>query len=205
MDQATAPAHRRLWITILAAGASRRLGTPKQLLRVSGRTLLARTVALAQSVAGARVIVVIGADQHRIRAHLRRTSPRVRVTYNRRWRAGMGTSIEAGIAKLPPEAAATLILLCDQPDVDARSLVRLLKCARGRTASIVASRYRGRLGVPAILPRATFRELRRLTGDRGARDLLNASQGKTRIVALDMPEAARDIDTPADAAALSTR
>jgi len=202
MDQATAPANRRLWIIVLAAGASSRLGTPKQLLRMRGRTLLAHTVALAESVAGARVNVVIGADQHRIRSHLRRTSPRVRVTYNRRWRVGMGTSLEAGIRNLPPEAAATLVLLCDQPDVDARALARLLNCARNRTTSIVASRYRGRLGVPAILPRATFRELRRLTGDRGARDLLNATHGRTRIVALDMPEAARDIDTPADLAAL---
>jgi len=205
MDQATAPAHSRLWIIVLAAGASTRLGTPKQLLRIRGRTLLARTVALAESVAGVRVNVVIGADQHRIRSHLRRTSPGVRVTYNRRWAAGMGTSLEAGIAKLPPEAAATLVLLCDQPDVGARALARLLKCARARPAAVIAGRYRGRHGVPAILPRATFRELRRLRGDRGARDLLNATHGRTRIVAIDMPEAARDIDTPADVAALSKR
>jgi molybdenum cofactor cytidylyltransferase len=205
MDQATATVHRGLWIIVLAAGASKRLGAPKQLLRMRGRTLLARTVALAQSIAGARVNVVIGADRHRIRSHLRRTSPGVQVTYNRRWQAGMGTSLEAGIRRLPQQAAAALVLLCDQPDVDARALARLLERAFLRPSCVVASRYRGRNGVPAILPRATFRQLRRLTGDRGARDLLNATHGRTRIIALDMPEAARDIDTAGDAAALTKR
>jgi molybdenum cofactor cytidylyltransferase len=202
MDQATARARRKLWIIILAAGASTRLGTPKQLLRQRGKTLLSRTIALATAVAGPRVSVVIGAGQHRIRAHLRKATRSVRVTYNRDWTGGMGTSLAAGIRALPPDADSILVLLCDQPKLDARSLDRLIHRARTSRAAIVTSRYAGRQGVPAILPRATFRELRSLTGDRGARDLLNSACGRFQVIAVDMPEAAFDIDTPADAAAL---
>jgi molybdenum cofactor cytidylyltransferase len=205
MDQATIRAHRNLWIIILAAGASARLGTPKQLLRVQSRTLLARTVTLAESIARARVVVVAGAESLRIRSHLRRNAPHVRVAYNRRWKAGMGTSLAAGVKALPKDAGAILVMLCDQPDIDARCLARLLDRARARRSAVVASHYRGRYGVPAILPRTVFPALRRLTGDRGARDLLNGAGGRIDIVGVDMPEAAVDIDTPGDLAELRRR
>jgi CTP:molybdopterin cytidylyltransferase MocA len=205
MDQATVRANRDLWIIILAAGASVRLGTPKQLLRVQGRTLLARTVALAESIARARVVVVAGAESLRIRSHLRRNAPHVRVTYNRRWKAGMGNSLAAGVRALPNDAGAILVMLCDQPNIDIRCLARLLDRARARRSAVVASRYRGRYGVPAILPRPLFPALRRLTGDRGARDLLNGAGGRIDVVGVDMPEAAVDIDTPGDLAKLSRR
>lgn len=203
MDQATATHVGKLWIIVLAAGGSRRLGTAKQLLRVAGRTLLARTIACAAEISNGRVIAVLGADSARMRAHVRRNAPGTWCVYNRNWRRGMGSSLASGIRALPGTAEAALVLLCDQPGVDLHSLRRLTtRQNRWNRAVIVASRYAGRLGVPAIFPRRAFKELRRLDSDHGARTLLNVDAADFRIVAVDMPEAAFDIDTPADVATL---
>jgi CTP:molybdopterin cytidylyltransferase MocA len=74
---------------------------------------------------------------------------------------------------------------------------------RRRSGATIASRYADRLGVPAIFPRRAFSALRRVDGDRGAREILNSGASQWRVVALDMPEARADIDTQTDAAAAS--
>jgi molybdenum cofactor cytidylyltransferase len=201
MDQATIRDAAGLWIILLAAGSSSRLGYPKQLLRLRGRSLLTGAVEIAHDVAGHRVVVVVGAAAQRLRSHLRRNCTNVQIVLNNRWRDGLGSSLAAGVHALPSSARRALVLLCDQPNIDARCLRRLLARRRGRHTTILASHYGGRLGVPAVFPRSVFRDLRKLDGDIGARALLNDGHG-FRIAAVPMPEAGRDIDTPADAAAL---
>lgn len=206
MEQATAGHVGKLWIIVLAAGRSQRLGRAKQLLRLRGRTLLARTLAQATSLAGNRVIAVIGAERARIRAHISRNAPQVRCVFARKWRAGMGASLAAGVDALPDSASAALVLLCDQPKIDRRTLRRLLQLSNAqRHSRIVAGRYRGRLGVPAVFPRRAFAMLRRLDADQGARALLNNADSGFRVVAVNLPEAACDVDTPQDVAALSRK
>lgn len=196
MEQATTPRAGKLWIIILAAGESRRLGSPKQLLRMRGRSLLSLALLRAETLGHGRVIVVLGAGARRLRAHIRRGRQPAKIVYNPDWTRGMGSSLAAGIRALPRTADAALILLCDQPLVDIRALARLCT-ADIRRSAICASRYADRLGVPAIFPRRLFPLLSRLDSDKGARELLNHGSGY-RIVAVDMPEAAFDIDTPAD-------
>lgn len=198
MDQATARCGGKLWIIILAAGASRRFGTTKQLLRLRGRTLLAMVLRRAAQLAPGRVVAVIGADSQRLRGHIRRTAPNTRIVYNRNWELGMGTTLATGIRALPRAAAAALVLLSDQPDAGTRALQRLCRRRARDTMPVIASRYAGRLGVPAIFARRTFGALRTLDADYGARELLNADAPPFRIIAVDMPEAAWDIDTTAD-------
>ena len=188
---------------LLAAGESRRLGTPKQLARRRGRTLLAHALTVVRAAApGAPVVVVLGAHALRLRALLRREFPTARVAINPRWQSGLATSLQKGLAAAPRETDALLVHLVDQPDVSAAALGRLLTAWRRHPQRPAAARYSGRVGVPAILPRSTWPAIGALMGDEGARQLLRAATGLTKV---DMPEAALDIDTPTDLARLRER
>ena len=180
----------------MAAGGSRRLGTPKQLLRIRGRTLLSRVVHAAEAVTPGRVVVVIGADALRMRSLIRRHHRGTHSVDNSRWAEGMAGSLQVGLSVLPPRASAVLLLLSDQPAVGEASLRRLICAWRRRPGKAAAAAYAGVVGVPAILPRTLWKEARRLRGDEGARKLLRIEE--MPATAVHMPEAAWDIDTPED-------
>ena len=170
---------------ILAAGASRRLGKPKQLVRLHAETLLERALQTAVDAGCSPVIVVLGASSEMIRARSTLTS--AEIVLNPEWEEGMASSIRAGIRVLPATIEAVLLLTCDQPLVTARHLRRL---ASEAPAEPVASAYAGKHGVPAYFPASTFVELLQLSGDQGARRLLAAAR------ALDLPGGELDVDTP---------
>jgi CTP:molybdopterin cytidylyltransferase MocA len=186
---------------LLAAGGSSRLGRPKQLVRHRGMPLLRNAVAAARAaLPSAPLIVVVGAYALRMRAVLRRAHSGARVVANPLWREGMASSLRAGLAAVPRDSRAALVLLVDQPHVDAASLTRLLHAWSRRRGVPAAARYAGRVGAPAVLPRRRWRALARLDGDRGARGLLRDGGALTLV---EMPEAAFDVDTAADVAALT--
>lgn len=184
----------KLHAIILAAGDSRRYGTPKQLAPWHGGTLLQHAITQAMAVCHPAVTVVLGARAETIHASL--PDRGIEVVHNPDWREGMASSIRAGIAALPDRAEAALIMLCDQPMISETSLSALAQRWRQNPQSIVASRYNGTHGVPAVFPRAFFAELLALRGDRGARQVMNAHP--QRLETLPLPEAGVDIDTPAD-------
>jgi molybdenum cofactor cytidylyltransferase len=199
----TAVARRRsdsVTPVILAAGGSSRLGTPKQFIRLRGRALLRHAADAACRVASRPPVVVVGAEALRLRVLLRRSHPGCIVVTNTRWRQGMAGSVEAGLRAVPRDAQAVLFLLADQPFVDAAALGRLLRAWRTRPGLPAAAGYSGRVGVPAVIPRRLLRALRGLRGDTGARALLAAS---TRLTVVELPEAAFDVDLPADLTRLS--
>ena len=185
---------------VLAAGGSRRLGLPKQLVRHRARPLLLHAVAAARgALPNAPLIVVVGAEALRLRLTLRRARCAARVVANSLWAQGLATSLHAGLGAAPRTSRAALVLLVDQPRVGTAALERLLAAWRRHPHVPAAASYDGRSGVPAILPRRRWKELRSLHGDQGARALLRSSSALTLV---DMPEAALDIDTPADLAKL---
>jgi CTP:molybdopterin cytidylyltransferase MocA len=172
----------------------------KQLVRYRVRPLLIRAVDAARgALPRAPLIVVLGAQALRLRLTLRRLRCGARVVVNSQWRDGMATSLRAGLSAAPRTSRAALVLLVDQPRVDASAVRRLVAAWRRRPGAPAAARYGGRTGAPAVLPRREWRRLYSLRGDQGARALLRDSRAVTLV---DMPGAALDIDTPGDLDAL---
>ena len=187
---------------MLAAGGSRRLGFPKQLLRRRTRPLLAHALTSARSaLPHGPLIVVLGAAAQRLRSVVRRTVPEAIVVYNAHWAEGLASSLNAGLDAVPARTVAILVTLVDQPCVDERALSRLLRAWRRRPGAAAAALYAGRQGVPAVLPRRYWHTVRELHGDVGARALLRS----VAVTGVQMPEAELDIDTRADAARISRR
>lgn len=184
----------QLHVIVLAAGASTRFGSPKQLVRIGGQPLLHRAVANAVELAGQAVTVVLGAHAAELTPLLRHSVASVIV--NREWSEGLGSSIRAAVTRLPPSCEGALITLADQAAVTVDDLKRLAGTWRREPGRIVAARYEGRLGVPAVFPRADFATLAALRGDRGARELLRRSHD--RVIGVNLANAGIDIDTPED-------
>ncbi|MBL9187692.1 MAG: nucleotidyltransferase family protein [Opitutaceae bacterium] len=191
----------RFGAIILAAGASTRLGTPKQLLLVEGRPLLVRAVESALASPAWPVVVVLGAHAEKIRPALARLP--VLIAENPAWAEGMASSLRAGITTLRQFSRrldAALVALCDQPAFSAETIDRLVAAQRATGRGIVAARYGGRPGAPALFLREHFPALAALTGEEGARSLLH--DDPARVATVDLPELALDLDTPADVARL---
>jgi molybdenum cofactor cytidylyltransferase len=183
-----------LHVVVLAAGASTRFGSPKQLVRLNGRPLLHLAVSRAVEVAGQSVTVVLGANAVELAPLLRHTPAAIVV--NRDWSEGMGSSVRTGVSRVPATADAVMLMLADQPAVTAEDLRRLISTWRRQPQCIVAAHYAGTAGVPAIFPREDFTALAGLRGDAGARALLK--RGGERLIRVPLQSAEIDIDTPED-------
>ena len=187
----------RIASIVLAAGGSRRHGSPKQLRRFAGRSLVRRAADASRSAGFRPTVVVLGAAAEEISPELAGSGAAVVV--NPAWRDGMASSIRAGLARVragAPPAAAVAILLADQPRVGEPLLRALARRFSKGPEPAAACRYGGVLGPPAIFSEALFGELESLAGDEGARALLRS--GAVPVAAVDFPGGAFDIDVPDD-------
>jgi CTP:molybdopterin cytidylyltransferase MocA len=173
---------------VLAAGASTRLGEPKQLVMLGAETLLERAVRTAREVGCVPVVVVLGAAHRKVLAASRLGDALTAI--NDGWMEGMASSIRLGVRTLElvaKDAEGAVLMTCDQPAVTAQHLKLLML-----TQQVKASRYAGRTGVPAYFPAKHFSELMALTGDAGARTLLTQADWE------ELADGELDIDTAND-------
>jgi len=184
----------RVAAVVMAAGASRRLGEPKQLVRLGEETLLERAVRVAREAGCAPVVVVLGASADLIRRACGLEDAAVVV--NEDWASGVGTSIAVGIGVLGV-VDGCVVMTCDMPAVTVEHVLGLVE--EGSRGEVVGSSYAGRRGVPAYFPVALFKELRELRGDIGARGLLKGGG----VVGLEGGEL--DVDTVEDLARMRER
>lgn len=197
---------------ILAAGASSRLGRPKQLLTDnSGQSMLCRAVDTALASICRPVVVVIGANADQLRDDLNGLTHAIDIVENKEWDEGMGSSVRAGIEWLSSYHAsyhgdhrtahnatveAIVIMLCDQPFITPELINRLVKNYFTSGKAIVASEYSNTIGVPALFSRPLFAELLRLSGNEGAKKII--TRHADEVACINFPEGAVDIDTPFD-------
>lgn len=190
----------RVGAVILAAGASSRLGEPKQLLQdQSGESLVHRIARDAIGAGASPVVVVVGAVVDEIKRVL--SDLDVTVANNADWATGLSSSIRVGVASVAErDVDAVLLLTCDMPSVGVSHL-ESMNAALSTGATRVASSYGDTRGVPASIRRSEFFALLELTGDRGAKSLLLQPD----TVTVSLAGGTFDLDTPADVAAWRLR
>jgi molybdenum cofactor cytidylyltransferase len=188
---------------VLAAGASRRMGSPKQLLPVAGRPLLERVVAAVNASALDEVVVVLGANADAVREAV--AFGRARVVVNDRHAEGMSTSLQAGIAALGPDVDRAVVILGDQPDVSAALIDRLLDEQERSGLPASALSFDGLLHPPVVMRRDLWPDLMTLEGDMGCRHIIRAKPELVVAVPADTPlHHPVDVDTPEDYARIRT-
>src|SRR5581483_8205282 len=163
------------------------------------RPLLVRAVEAALASEAWPVVVVLGAQAEKIRPALARLP--VLVAENPAWAEGMAASLRTGITTLHQFSRSldgAVVALCDQPAFSAAVIAQLVAAHQRSGRGIVAAHYSGRNGAPALFTREHFPALMSLTGEEGARALLNGQPD--RVAAVDWPELAVDFDTPEDIA-----
>ncbi len=178
---------------ILAAGSSRRMGRPKQLLEIGGEALIRRTVRQAEAAGLEQIVVVVGPHRAQIERTLQGTA--ARLVDNPDHLTGMASSLRAGLQALDAEVEAAIVMLADQPFQAPDILRRLIAAYRASGRPIVVPLYAGRRGNPVLFDRALFGELSEQQGDRGGRDVLLAHPEQIETVEFDRPELQTDLDT----------
>lgn len=197
------PPKRNIGLIILAAGASTRLGSPKQLLEFEGETFLRRIAREAVNSRCQPIVAVFGANAEKFENCVKDLA--IHSVKNDDWQNGMRTSIRAGIEKLleiDKKIYGAIIAVCDQPFATRKIFDELAGKFAESDALIVASRYAETVGVPALFDRTLFSDLENLNERGGAKNLIEKYLDQT--ITIDFPEGAIDIDTPEDFERLQT-
>ena len=178
-------------LIILAAGESSRLGKPKQNLIFNGQTLLQLAVEAGQRSKVDKIVVVLGAHANEIKPIAETLT-----VYNQEWEEGMAASIRQGMKEIYKDAAVdkVIIMLCDQPFVNAELLNALIDKQAKKIKRIIACVYKETIGVPVLFDRSIFPELMELTGNDGAKKILNKYADSLSTVPFE--RGIIDIDTP---------
>lgn len=187
---------------VLAAGRSTRMGEDnKLLLPVRGKPLVRHAVEAQLASRAAPVLVVTGHQGREVRAALAGLD--VRFVENPDFASGLASSVKAGLAALPEEAEGVVVALGDMPNVTPAVIDRLAEVFAERPeAQAIVPTLLGQRGNPVLLSRALFDAVERISGDQGARRLLDAAGEAVVEVPLDDPAIALDIDTPEAFAAI---
>jgi len=176
---------------VLAAGASTRFGAQKQLAELDGVPMLEHSLRTISAAPVGRVVVVLGsaADEIVSKVNLHRADPIVCA----RWEEGQSASLACGLAELAG-CEAVVVTLGDQPRVSPDAIARVIAGRNG--ASAIRVTYNGNPGHPVLLEQALFEQLRDVTGDKGARNLLLSVP--VRDIPCDDLGGGEDVDTPAE-------
>ncbi|HEV2989693.1 MAG TPA: nucleotidyltransferase family protein, partial [Candidatus Angelobacter sp.] len=188
--------HSRVSAIILAAGMSRRMGTPKQLLRLGDSTLLEHVIKNVRRSQADEIILVLGYAAETIQQQIALDG--VRVAVNPTYQDGMGTSLKTGLLALDPDCGAALIVLADQPFVQANTLDQLIEYHHRHRPQILIPMYKGFRGNPLLLDRSVFPELMGLTGDIGCRAIFGSHLEDIHKLAVEDPGILLDIDNASD-------
>lgn len=187
----------QIGLVLLAAGESKRMGVPKQLLEYKGQSLIRHAAEVAIASICRPIVVVLGAYGDRIKSEIDNLP--VCICQNPNWQKGMGASISVGIETLTTnesELGGVIIALADLPLITAKVYNQLVEVYQEQAQKAIASTYSNTFGVPALFDRLLFPQLLSMKTKGGAKQLL--ANYSDRRFNLNVPEAAIDIDTPTD-------
>lgn len=178
---------------ILAAGESKRMGKPKQLLPLGESTILGKTVANFLASQVSEVIVVVGYQAEKIKALLH--SKPVKIVLNPEYQQGMSTSISAGLKSIDDKAQGIMLVLADQPFIDSRTINRIIAGFNAGGKGIAVPCYQGNRGHPVIFARKYEGELAALKGDVGGKEVIARHPDDFMEISVDSDGVIADIDT----------
>ncbi|WP_143960937.1 NTP transferase domain-containing protein [Litoribacter populi] len=181
-------------VLLLAAGESKRLGSPKQAVPFKGSTLLQHAITQASTLKTAVTLAVISAGDETLFDLVEKTG--AEMVENPDYKEGMASSIRAGVNHIMihyPQLEYLMIMLCDQPYVESDHLQTLIDTQQKTGKKVVASLYEGRKGVPTLFHKSLFPQLLELQGDTGAKNLIEALGNE--VISVAFPLAAFDVDT----------
>ncbi len=178
---------------VLAAGMSRRLGRPKQLLDLGGKPLIVHVIERATQSALDSVLVVTGHDSARVEGALRGLD--VQTVFNPDFPAGQSTSLIAGINTLSSKTDGIVVLLGDQPLVSSEVISRIVERRRQHGNAIVMTGYGGVRSHPVLFGREMFNELCQVRGDQGARNVIRQHSGAVTVIDSEQQTPPDDVDT----------
>lgn len=182
-------------IIILAAGASKRMGRPKQLLSWDNNTLLNYTIKQCLNSKVAHVFVVLGSNYDLILKSLPKSSNNLTILNNTLWEEGMNTSIRLGIQKVLDEKfEAALITLTDLPYIRTEHYNKLIEAYQQSKQQIAVTEYKDTKGAPTIFNKQYYKELLELENDMGAKTVIN--KHKNSVVNFNTNIPYLDVDTP---------
>ena len=184
-------------VIVLAAGASTRMGSSKQLLPYKGKTLLQQVADTAKAAEVSLVITILGANAETI---LQQSGTGIHpYIVNENWREGMASSIQSGLKKaleLRPGLEAVAFIVGDQPFLSSAVINELFTLMENTGLPIVACNYENTVGVPAVFSKTVFPALMELKGEEGAKKLIKAAGAQVAL--LHFPQGAIDVDTKED-------
>ena len=184
-------------VIVLAAGASKRLGQPKQLLLVDGIPMIIHVIRKIIDAGFHQIMVVLGHDHAPIEQMIKELPVHHFVHQN--WTEGMGSSLSAGLSealKIWPQTNFLLISVCDQPNIPTQHFKRIRNELEIGKNEIIASGYQQTFGPPIACNRKHFHELTLLKGDQGAKSIFKKYLDEMKIIHCE--EGGLDIDTPVD-------
>ena len=182
---------------VLAAGESRRMGRPKQLLPFGEQTVLERVVDTLLTAGVGEVIVVLGHLADRVRAVLGDRS--VKVVVNEAYREGMLSSVKCGVRAISATSDAVLFALGDQPHIESTVVSEVMHAYRAGDAGIVIPRYGGKKGHPIVINLPRYREaILSLPEHVGLNALMQEHADDMRFIDVPTEDILRDIDVPED-------
>jgi molybdenum cofactor cytidylyltransferase len=194
-DEPVIECWRRVSAVVLAAGASKRFGRPKQLLPVAGTTMIEHVLNVVRASSVDEVVVVLGHCAAQVAG---RIPPGCRTALNKDWEAGISSSIRVGLEAIDGKAVAALFVLADQPHINNEGIERILQAYYGSSKSIVVPAYRGQSGAPVLFDRRLFPALKALRGDVGGRQIIARYANQVLTVEMQSSDMFIDIDTPTD-------
>lgn len=187
---------KKFWAIVLAAGESKRMGSPKMLLDFGGVTMLERVIENITNSKISDTIVVLGAERDKLTEIIERMP--VSHCFNENYREGMLSSVKCGFRNVPADTDAVLVFQGDQPFISPEVINSVIEKYLSSDFGLVMPVFNGKRGHPLLIDSRYFNEIELLDSSEGLRSLARRNSEDVLEVNTNQPGILRDFDTYAE-------